>query len=159
MISSKFTPELIAPCGMNCGICRAYNAYTHGVPPKRGKVTHCEGCRPRAKNCYVIRACSKLRKNQIQSCSECDTMPCEKLSHLDKRYREHYNMSMVENLKTIKAKGITEFLAEQTEKYRCPNCGDVVSVHDGKCYSCGFLRKNPEPAGEKKVTKSSHNKQ
>jgi predicted RNA-binding Zn-ribbon protein involved in translation (DUF1610 family) len=150
MVSSKFTPELIAPCGMNCGICRAYIAYILGVPPKRGKVTHCAGCRTRAKNCYVIRACSKLRKNQNQSCSECDTMPCEKLSHLDKRYRENYDMSMVENLKTIKAKGITEFLTEQAWKYRCPNCGEVVSVHDGKCYSCGFLRKNPEPAGEKK---------
>lgn len=110
MGSSKFAPELIAPCGMNCGICRVYNVYTHGVPTKRGKVTHCEGCRPRAKNCYVIRACSKLRKNQIQSCSECDTMPCEKVSHLDKCYCEHYDMSKVENLKKIKVKAWMIFL-------------------------------------------------
>jgi predicted RNA-binding Zn-ribbon protein involved in translation (DUF1610 family) len=140
---------------MNCGICRAYNAYIHGVPTKRGKVTHCEGCRPGAKNCYVIRACSKLRKNPIHSFSECDTMPCEKLSHLDKRYRDHYDMSMVENIKTIKAKGMTEFLAEQVEKYLCPNCGEVVCLHDRKCYSCGYIRKNPEPASNEKVTKSS----
>jgi hypothetical protein len=159
MISSKFTSELIAPCGMNCGICRAYNAYIHGVPTKRGKVTHCTGCRFRVKNCYVIRACTKLRKNQIQSCSECDTMPCEKLSHLDKRYREHYDMSMVENLKTINEKGMIEFLAEQAEKYRCPNCREVVCVHDVTCYSCGYMRKNSEPANTEKVTKSSPKKQ
>ena len=159
MISSKFVPDLIAPCGMNCGICRAYNAYTHGVPTKRGKVTHCVGCRPLAKNCYIKRACLKLRKKQIQSCSECDTMPCEKLSHLDKRYREHYDMSMVENLKTIKAKGITEFLAEQAEKYRCPNCGGVVSVHDGKCYSCSYITKNPKLKSIEKSTQLSTKKQ
>ena len=36
---------------------------------------------------------------------------------------------------------MTEFLAEQAEKYRCPNCGDFVSVHDGKCYSFGYTTK------------------
>jgi predicted RNA-binding Zn-ribbon protein involved in translation (DUF1610 family) len=86
-------------------------------------------------------------------------MPCENLSHLDKRYRERYDMSMVENIKTIKAKGMTEFLAEQAEKYRCPNCGEVVCVHDGKCYSCGYIRKNHESACNEKVTKSSPKKQ
>jgi predicted RNA-binding Zn-ribbon protein involved in translation (DUF1610 family) len=159
MVSPKFSPELIAPCGMNCGICRAYNAYIHGVPTKRGKVTHCTGCRPRAKNCYVIRACPKLRKNQIHSCSECDIMPCDKLSHLDKRYRKHYNMSMVENIKTIKAKGMTEFLAEQAENYRCPNCGEVVCVHDRKCYLCRYIRKNPERESIKKAKQLSTKKE
>jgi hypothetical protein len=140
MAPDKFTAELIAPCGMNCGICKAYLAYTHNVPRQRGKVTYCTGCVARAKNCYIKRACKKLSKHQIQSCSQCDTMPCEKLAHLDKRYRTRYNMSMVENLKEIKDKGIEEFLKSQREKYRCPSCGGVVSVHDGKCYSCGFVQ-------------------
>ena len=144
MATSKFTPELIAPCGMNCGICRAYLAYTHGVPTKRGKVTHCAGCRPRAKNCYVIRGCPKLRKHEIASCTQCDTVPCKNLAHLDKRYRERYDMSMVENLSELKIKGMETFLKNQQEKYRCPNCGDVVCVHDENCYSCGY-RKETKP--------------
>ena len=60
-------------------------------------------------------------------------------------------MSMVENIKTIKEKGMTEFLVEQAEKYRCPNCGEVVCVHDGKCYSCGYIRKNSESESIKKT--------
>jgi predicted RNA-binding Zn-ribbon protein involved in translation (DUF1610 family) len=68
-------------------------------------------------------------------------MPCEKLEHLDKRYRERYGMSMVENLKLIKAMGMAEFLKSQAEKYNCPSCGDVACVHDAKCYSCGYKRK------------------
>ena len=44
-------------------------------------------------------------------------MPRENLCYLDKRYREHNNMSMVENLKIIKEKGVTKFLAEQAEKW------------------------------------------
>jgi hypothetical protein len=137
MGETKFPPELIAPCGMNCGICKAYIAYTKGIPRQRGKVTQCTGCFPRAKNCYIKRGCKKLSNHEIQSCHECDTMPCESLQHLDKRYRERYGMSMVENLKMLKAVGIETFLASQQEKYKCPNCGDVICVHDGKCYSCG----------------------
>jgi rubrerythrin len=49
-------------------------------------------------------------------------------------------MSMVENLKLLKAKGMDEFLVSQAEKHRCPSCGDVVCVHDGKCYSCGYVK-------------------
>jgi rubrerythrin len=68
-------------------------------------------------------------------------MPCKNLTHLDNRYRERYGMSMVENLKMLKAKGMDEFLKKQEEKYRCPNCGDVVCVHDGKCCNCGYIGK------------------
>jgi rubrerythrin len=67
-------------------------------------------------------------------------MPCKNLDHLDKRYRERYGMSMIENLKLLKAKGMDEFLVSQAEKHRCPSCGDVVCVHDGKCYSCGYVK-------------------
>jgi len=49
-------------------------------------------------------------------------------------------MSMVENLIELKEKGMDEFLKIQAEKYSCPTCGDVVCVHDGKCYNCGYKR-------------------
>jgi hypothetical protein len=139
MSQTKFSAELIASCGMNCGLCRAYIAYRHGVQRVRGKVTYCAGCNPRAKNCYVKRGCKRLTSHEINYCSECNLMPCEKLAHLDKRYRERYSMSMVENLKNLREKGMDEFLKCQAETYRCPDCGSgVICVHDGKCYSCGF---------------------
>ena len=140
-MDSVFASDLIAPCGMNCAICKNYLSYTHGVPTKRGKVSHCKGCVPRAKNCYIKRGCPKLSKHQLKSCSQCDTAPCKNLARLDKRYRERYDMSMVENLKTINATGMDGFLAEQAQKYRCSSCGGVVSVHDKKCYTCGCIEK------------------
>jgi len=142
MVTNKFTVELIAPCGMNCALCKGYIAYMHGIPRVRGKVTYCAGCLPRAKNCYIKRGCKKLSEHQIQSCHQCDTMPCKNLDRLDRRYRERYGMSMVENLKMLKAKGMEEFLVSQAEKHRCQSCGDVVCVHDGKCYSCNYTRGN-----------------
>jgi hypothetical protein len=145
MTAKPFAPELIAPCGMNCGICKGYLAYTHQVPRVRGKISYCAGCQPRAKNCYIKRSCKKLTHHEVQSCSECETMPCEKLAHLDKRYRERYGMSMVENLKLLKATGMDEFLKVQAERFRCLSCGGVVCVHDGKCYDCGKIQQKPNP--------------
>jgi hypothetical protein len=76
------------------------------------------------------------------SCSECGDMPCRRLDNLDQHYQERYGMSMVENLKEIKEKGMTEFLKGQEAKYHCPSCGDVISIHDGKCYACGYAAPN-----------------
>jgi len=143
MAQARFTSELISPCGMNCGICRAYLAWKHNVPRQRGRVSWCKGCLPRGKNCYIKRGCKRLTKHEVQSCSECETMPCAKLAHLDKRYRERYGMSMVENLKILKEKGVDEFLKDQDKKYCCTDCvTGVICVHDNKCFSCGSKRKD-----------------
>ena len=56
-------------------------------------------------------------------------------------------MSMVENLNTLKAKGMDAFLASQAERHKCPSCGDVVCVHDGKCYSCGYKKQKSSNDG------------
>jgi len=37
-------------------------------------------------------------------------MPCKHPLHLDKRYHEQYGMSMVENIKELKTKGMEAFL-------------------------------------------------
>jgi hypothetical protein len=44
---------------------------------------------------------------------------------------------MIRNLKDIKKYGMDKFLKEQQEKYRCNECGGVICVHNGICYSCG----------------------
>jgi len=77
-----------------------------------------------------------LSGKKIRFCFECEQMPCKNLERIDKRYRNRYAMSMVQNLKEIQTKGIETFLENQESKYKCPNCGEVVSVHDRKCYSC-----------------------
>ncbi len=136
-MSAVLIAELVAPCGINCGLCRAYLAYSRGVPREKGKVTHCSGCRVRNRNCaFLKRDCEKLRKGKVGFCFECADMPCENLRRLDDKYRKRYGMSPVENLQEIKDVDLDEFLLRQRNRYGCPNCGDVVSVHDGICYRC-----------------------
>lgn len=133
-MKETFKPELIAPCGMNCGICLGFFGYT--MNDKKRKM-ECTGCRPSGKSCaFIKKHCKKLLKKEVEYCYECKDFPCETLEALDKRYREKYDMSMIENLKFIKKEGMERFLEQQKEKYKCPKCGGVICVHNKKCYSC-----------------------
>lgn len=129
--------QLLAPCGMDCGVCSAYLAYANQIPRKRGEVIHCEGCRARAKRCAYLKGhCARLATGQIRFCFECPQYPCERLKHLDRRYRGRYGMSLIENLELIKNSGTRALIARQQARFGCPTCGQLRSVHNQKCFAC-----------------------
>ena len=130
--------ELVAPCGMNCAICSSYLAFRHDVKQAGIRIHYCVGCRPRNKKCaYLKKRCSLLLNGQVRYCYECQNFPCEKLLHLDKRYRTLFRMSMIENLEYIKANGVRQFLGKEKAKWQCPSCGDIICCHNGICFKCG----------------------
>jgi hypothetical protein len=131
--------QLIAPCGMNCGVCASYLAMKNDRKTKGLGKTYCAGCLPRGKNCALIKKqCDLLGNGLIRFCYDCGDFPCRRLKDLDKRYRTKYNMSMIENLKFIRDNGITGFLSKEKEKWRCPRCGGVICCHNGLCFNCSL---------------------
>jgi hypothetical protein len=131
--------ELIAPCGMNCGICTGYLSFKYAVSDRGLRMPSCPGCRPRNKNCaFLKKRCSLLIAGAVQYCYQCDDFPCKNLEHLDKRYRNLYRMSMIENLEYIKKEGIRSFLQKETDKWKCPDCREIICCHNGICYNCGL---------------------
>ena len=77
LLPGVLVPELIAPCGMDCGLCMAY------VRDKRG----CLGCRAgdegKAKSCLActIRNCEMLASGDSAFCSsDCQRFPCPRFS-------------------------------------------------------------------------------
>ena len=128
--------KLIAPCGMDCGICSHYLAYSHYFPKRKG-VPQCIGCRQSNKVCaFMKRDCNLLKKNIIDFCFECDTFPCDNLNNMDKKYTDRYGMSFIANLLYIKEEGMNKFTMIQNRKYKCPVCGDSMCIHNNKCYTC-----------------------
>ncbi len=137
VIMVELDKSLVAPCGMNCALCSGYLAYALQLPRQRGKVSYCAGCRPRNKQCaFLKKHCPDLMSGRVEYCFECRGYPCDRLKHLDERYRRNYQVSFLENLAQIKERGIDRFLRDQAEKYRCPGCGGVVCVHTGRCPVC-----------------------
>ena len=95
--------KLIAPCGMNCSLCIAYQFRKNDINKKGFHKKYCSGCIPRGENCTHMRdACQLLSKGSIRFCYECSNYPCKRLKALDKRYLTKYHMSMIENLDYIK---------------------------------------------------------
>jgi hypothetical protein len=127
---------LIAPCGMNCQLCRAY---------RRDKnVKTCAGCRGddelKPTTCVTcrIKNCGQLVESGIRYCFSCAEFPCARLKHLDKRYRTRYGMSMIGNLESIRTLGLRQFVRAEQARWTCPECGDLICVHKPECLSCGY---------------------
>jgi hypothetical protein len=56
-------------------------------------------------------------------------------------------MSMIDNLIRIKNSSIEFLLKTEERKWECPECGGVISCHNGICYTCGLeeLRGRKKP--------------
>jgi hypothetical protein len=124
---------LIAPCGINCGVCAAYLRVKN----------RCAGCRATLawRKCR-IRDCDERRPGE-KFCFKCPKFPCAWVRHLDKRYRTKYGASMIENQRAIAAGGINRFVAAEKRKWACRGCGKTLCMHRPSCVFCGAARAAP----------------
>ncbi|MFX1449387.1 MAG: DUF3795 domain-containing protein [Promethearchaeota archaeon] len=132
--------NLAAPCGMFCGTCRHYLVLKKNLFKEKRFKTGCKGCRIRDKNCvFIKKPCAKLRKKEIDFCFECEEFPCAHRKRIDDIYLERYNYDFVKNLYRIKEIGVEKWLKEQEDKWKCPECGGNICIHDYECFDCGKL--------------------
>lgn len=129
---NEMKERLIAPCGMNCRLCMAY---------QREK-NQCKGCRDdcciayKTKSGCIIKNCHVIQNNKTGFCFECDKFPCKRLKQLDLRYKTKYHMSMIENLENIKYNGLDIFLLNEEKRWTCSVCGCIICVHKKVCTKC-----------------------
>jgi RNA polymerase subunit RPABC4/transcription elongation factor Spt4 len=132
-ISTDIKKSLIAPCGMNCLLCLAYEREKRPCPGCRNIDINDKGSRVRC----IIKKCEYLMETDSGFCYECEKYPCRRMRQLDKRYRTRYSMSMLENLAYIKQHGMKDFIMQEDKRWTCPQCGSFLSVHRDSCLSCG----------------------
>jgi hypothetical protein len=101
-----------------CAGCSSYN---------KNKPKYCISCS--IKNCEHLKG---------RFCFTCSKYPCRRLKQLDKRYRKSYNVSLINNLETIKSSGIRNFIRAEKQKWECPSCSSKLSVHRKECIYCGI---------------------
>ncbi len=133
VLPESLTVELIAPCGMDCGLCRAHLRDKNRCPGCNGedlaKPRYCVTCK--------IKTCDTIASGTSSFCVDCDSFPCGRLRQLDKRYRTKYGMSMIENLLRIQEVGTEAFVTAEKAKWACPECGSLLCVHLPHCGVCG----------------------
>jgi hypothetical protein len=127
-------PQIIAPCGINCSLCRGYTRDRNPCPGCRGGV---ENKAPTCLHC-AIKNCEELAAGGYEFCYSCDSFPCAKLLHLDLRYRTRYRVSVIANLERIQSVGADRFVDDEAAKWACPECGERLCMHKPQCINCGY---------------------
>ncbi len=121
---------MFAPCGMNCTVC-----YVHLKKKKP-----CGGClgddanKPeRCKSCN-IKICAQDRG--FTHCFDCVDFPCKRIKNLEKSYQKRYQVSLVENSKLVREKGLGAFFQNERLRWTCTECQGIISLHDKVCSEC-----------------------
>ena len=117
--------NLVAPCGIDCGICELYtcraDARLFSVLTARGipvEKIPCDGCRPIAGRCPIIKEDCETYKcvmeKKVEFCFECSEFPCVKLHPSSKRAEVLPHNMKVFNLCTIKRDGVEAFVEKSS---------------------------------------------
>lgn len=136
--------QLIAPCGINCGVCFAHLRSRNPCPGCRGP----DVGKPVTRVRCIMKKCERSGMGGGKFCFRCHEFPCESLLRLDRRYRARYHMSPIDNLRRIDEDGITKFLDSERKQWTCSACGGTVCVHKAICMTC---RKHIDPALHQKL--------
>ena len=136
MEGKMISAAMIAPCGLNCSLCKRALAETNPCPgcngPDENKPEFC------AKICGIIR-CRKRIDNGYEYCDECPDYPCEDVMEKEARYTSQYPLyeSPGKNLRDIRELGMEQFLKNEWDHWTCGECGHIICVHTGICSGCG----------------------
>lgn len=131
---------MFAPCGMDCMVC-----YTHCAHKKpcegclrgdAGKPEHCRKCK--------IKDC--IAEKGVVYCHECKDYPCKRIKYLEKSYNTRYGASLADNSMFVREHGLEVFMEREKNRFACPACGGVVSIHGGGCSECGSKDQRPAPS-------------
>lgn len=130
MPKEKIDTAMFAPCGMNCLVCykHCYHKKTCAgcLNSDMGKPEHCRKCK--------IKECIKGKGQSY--CFECPDYPCKLIKNLEKSYNKRYQASLMENSEFVRQHGLERFMEQQKEKYTCPKCRGIISIHDRECSEC-----------------------
>jgi hypothetical protein len=159
--------HLAAACGTYCGACPAYLA-KHGedekIRMKRQEISSsgpgkamkgippsnwmsgllCDGCLSGgqlAAHCQRcnIRLCA-LEKQSNSRCSDCEELPCHRITSLINMGNYLHRKEYLPNLKKISEMGVQKWVKYEEERWRCPRCRLPMSWYDAECIGCGAKR-------------------
>jgi predicted RNA-binding Zn-ribbon protein involved in translation (DUF1610 family) len=149
----EINPNLLAPCGLYCGVCGVYyatrdknnkfletllNFYQDKMPGLENVSIDdlkCEGCLSDQTSLFC-RTCSIkdcTHKKGYAGCHECNEFPCKHI--------ENFPMPVGKKviLRTIpywQQEGTEKFVANEEARYVCPDCGNKIFRGAKRCNKC-----------------------
>ena len=144
--------ELLAPCGLYCGVCSIYMAHrdnnikfkqvllpVYKAFAKTIDDIACTGCLsdgtvfPVCKSCAIKKCC---QERGIEGCFQCEEFPCKFINNFPIAVGKKVIMRTIPYWKNY---GTEKFVEEEEKRYHCPECGNPLFRGAKKCNKC----KNP----------------
>ena len=138
-------PNLLAPCGLYCGVCAIYYADKHNDEKMKEKLAKvyfntpdqikCDGCLsdnlyPYCKSCSIRRC---VTKRELAGCHECDDFPCRKVTKFPFELAKKY---MMKSIPARKERTDEEWVAWEENHWTCKNCNTLNFRGANKCHNC-----------------------
>jgi hypothetical protein len=137
--------ELLAPCGLYCGVCSIMMAHRdnnqklkerlaglYGVSPEG---IRCQGCLSGEVFAYCtrcpIRSCT--RQKGYEGCHQCNEFPCE---HIEKFPVDVGKKVILRAIPYRREVGTEKWIQDEEARYTCPECGNKVFRGVVKCNQC-----------------------
>jgi hypothetical protein len=140
--------NLLAPCGLYCGVCAIRMAYRDGnekfkerlVPVYGLKSTdeiRCEGCmsEDRFMYCQVcpIRDC--VTAKGFEGCHQCEEWPCKLIEDFPLPVGKRVMLRAIPEWKKL---GTEAWVEAEEKRYHCPECDYAVFRGAKRCRNCGI---------------------
>jgi hypothetical protein len=137
--------ELLAPCGLFCGVCAIYMADrdenvkfkerlspVYGVPVED---LHCRGCMSDEVfgYCLVCPIKSCAAEKGLEGCFQCGDFPCQFIDDFPLPVGRKVILRAVPEWREL---GTERWVAAELERYHCPNCGYELFRGARRCRNC-----------------------
>jgi len=143
--------ELLAPCGLYCGVCSIYIAHRDNnlkfkkrlLPIYRAFAKHvddiaCTGCLSNGIVFPVCRSCPIKKCSQdkgINGCHQCNDFPCKFIENFPIQVGKRV---ILRAIPTWREFGNEKWVEEEEKRYHCPDCGNVLFRGAKRCNKCGI---------------------
>ncbi len=143
--------ELLAPCGLYCGVCRIYKAHKDNNVEFKKEILPtlndfgaktvddiaCTGCLSDGVIFHFCQECpikDCIKSKNIEGCYRCEDFPCEIITNwpdpLDKKV-------MLRAIPAWRELGTKKWVEGEEHRYQCPKCGNQLYHGAIKCKKCG----------------------
>ena len=138
-------PNLLAPCGLYCGVCAILYADKQGNEKMKQKLAKAYWCKPEQIQCdgclsdnrYVFCEACKIRdcvtNKGIAGCHECAEWPCKLIEKFPFKLAKRF---MKVSIPVWKEKSDAEWVKWEEANWTCKSCGTLAFRGAKRCPKC-----------------------
>jgi hypothetical protein len=137
--------ELLAPCGLYCGVCGVLMAHRNDNQKFKERLSAlyacspeeiaCEGCLSdkRFKYCRQcpIRSCAQ--EKNYEGCHQCGDFPCSFIADFPLPVGKKVILRAIPAWREL---GAEKWVQEEEQRYHCPHCGNALFRGAKRCRTC-----------------------